>query len=40
MCSIHLADATAAIVCQNTHHKLTGGEGTFDEANMGIIRRP
>ncbi len=29
MCSIHLDDATAAILCQNTHHTPdTGGEET------------
>ncbi len=43
MCSIHLDDATAAIVHQNAHHTSAyWWRGDSDEANqcMGMIRRP
>ncbi len=43
MCSIHLEDATAAIVCQNAHHTPPyWWRGEDDEANQctGMIRRP
>ncbi len=42
-CSIHLDDATAAIVHQNVHHTPAyRWRGDSDEANqcMGMIRRP
>ncbi len=43
MCSIHLDDATVAILCQNAHHTPAyWWRGDSDEANqcMGMIRRP
>ncbi len=43
VCSIHLDDATAAIVRQNPHHTPAyWWRGDIDEANqcMGMIRRP
>ncbi len=42
LCSIHLDDATAAILHQNAHHTPAYWWGDSDEANqcMGMIRRP
>ncbi len=43
MCSIHLDDAMAAILHQNTHHTpVYWWRGDSDEANqcMGMIKRP
>ncbi len=42
VCRIHLDDATAALVCQNAHHRPAYWRRQSDEANqcMGMIRRP
>ncbi len=43
VCSIHLDDATVAIVCQNAQHTpVYWWRGASEEANqcMGIVRRP